>query len=250
MIVRQAANVLDLLEYFAKLKKPSNLAEIAAALGWPRSSTFNLLTTLEQRGFLYEPRPRGGYYPTPRWIPLLRGIADSELLPEPLCRAADDVARETGETVAVAAPSGTNAVFLYVVESPAAVRFRADVGYQLPLHATSCGRALLALYSPRERASVLKKVTFKKFSNRSLMNAAQVETEIGRAATRGWHENIEGHAPDLTGVALPVGLRDRRFSIVVGGPSTRMRHRIPQIAATLKRALKRHLPKLKAPETR
>jgi DNA-binding IclR family transcriptional regulator len=241
MIVRQAANVLDLLEYFAKVKKQSNLAEISAALGWPRSSTFNLLTTLAERGFLYEPRPRAGYYPTSRWTSLLRAIAETELLPDDLCKAVDEVAQATGETVAIAAPVGTNAVLLYVVESTEFVRFAAHVGYQLPIHATSAGRALLAQYSPSERASVLKKVRFEKYTERSPLNAKQVEAEIKRAVTRGWHENIEGYGADLAGVAVPVGLPDRCLALVIGGPSQRMRSRIPQLAATLKRALKRHV---------
>ena len=67
MIVRQAANVLEILEYFARTKRPATLAELASHFGWPRSSTFNLLTTLTEKGYLYEPRPRAGYYPTPRW---------------------------------------------------------------------------------------------------------------------------------------------------------------------------------------
>ncbi|WP_164107897.1 helix-turn-helix domain-containing protein, partial [Serratia marcescens] len=45
MFVRQAANVLEILEYFAKRKKPATLSEVADDLGWPRSSTFNLLGT-------------------------------------------------------------------------------------------------------------------------------------------------------------------------------------------------------------
>lgn len=242
MIVRQAANVLDLLEYFARTRRQSNLAEISAALGWPRSSTFNLLTTLAQRGFLYEPRPRAGYYPTARWASLLQRIAEAELLPDELGKAVDEVARITGETVAIAAPVGTNAVLLYVAESTEIVRFTAEVGYQLPIHVTSAGRALLAQYSPSERASLLKKVRYDKFTDRSLTSAKDVEAELKRAATRGWHENVEGYAGDLVGVAMPVGLSDRYLSIVVGGPSNRMRPRIAQIAATLKRELKRHMP--------
>ncbi len=241
MIVRQAANVLDLLEYFAKTRKPANLAEISAALGWPRSSTFNLLTTLAQRGFLYEPRPRAGYYPTSRWMSLLQHIAEAQLLPDELRRAVDEVASATGETTAIAAPAGANAVLLYVVESEAVVRFTAEVGYQLPIHATSAGRALLAQYSASERMSLLKKIRFEKYADRSVMNAKDVEAEIKRAVTRGWHENIEGYATDLVGVAMPIALPDRYLSIVVGGPSNRMRPRIPQIAATLKRELKRHM---------
>jgi IclR family transcriptional regulator, acetate operon repressor len=242
MIVRQAANVLALLEYFARVRKPSNLAEISTEMGWPRSSTFNLLTTLSQRGFLYEPRPRGGYYPSPRWKALLRQISENDLLPEGLCRAADEMAERTGETVAIAAPSGTKAVFLYVVQSSAAVRFSAEVGYQLPIHATSSGRALLSQYSPSERLTVLRKSKFLKYARGSLLSARQVEAELERAAARGWHENIEGHGSDLTGVAMSAGLPDRRLSIVVGGPTSRMRARIPQIAALLRRTLNQHLP--------
>jgi IclR family transcriptional regulator, acetate operon repressor len=265
MIVRQVAQVLDLLEYFVRVKKPSKLAEISASLGWPRSSTFNLLTTLAQRGFLFEPRPRAGYYPSPKWIQLLHDIPESEVLPEQLCNAADDVAKETGETVLVAAPAGTNAIYLHVVESSAGLRLSTSVGYLAPIHATAIGRALLAQYSSSERASLLKKVKYHKYHPRSPMSAEQVEAELKRAVARGWHENFihswheidalgeqespSNYLPDQVAVALPVGFHGRRLSIGVGGPASRMRRHIPQIAAILKRALKRHLPTLRATDS-
>ena len=239
MIVRQAANVLDLLEYFARTRKPANLAEISSSMGWPRSSTFNLLTTLTQRGFLYEPRPRGGFYPSQRWMSLLQVIAETEQFPEDLCEAVNDIARDTGETVAICVPAGPTAVLAYVVQSPELIRFSAEVGYQMPIHVTAGGRALLSQYSTRERATLLRKVKYTEYCHRSLMSAEQVEAEIKRAATRGWHENVEGFATDMVGVAVPATLRDRPISVVVGGPVNRMRRQIPQIAATLQRDLKR-----------
>ena len=84
MIVRQAAYVLDLFEYFAQRRQPATLAEVAEHFGWPRSSTFNLLTTLSEKGYLYEPRPRAGYYPTPRWL----AVAKSEIGPAMSSRCA------------------------------------------------------------------------------------------------------------------------------------------------------------------
>jgi IclR family transcriptional regulator, acetate operon repressor len=248
MIVRPVAHVLELLEYFAQVNRPSSLAEITTAMGWPRSSTFNLLTTLAQRGFLCEPRPRGGYYPSPRWDSLVQKIAATKLIPEGLRDTAAEVARATGETTAIVAPAGSKAVFVYVVESSAAIRFSPQVGFQLPIEDTSSGRALLAQYPPRERTAVLRNVRFDKQTQRTMMNAEQVEAEIKRAATRGWHQNIGTFMPDLTGVALPVGLEDRYLSIVVAGPTIRMRQRIPKIAATLKGALRRHSSGLKTSE--
>jgi DNA-binding IclR family transcriptional regulator len=51
------------------MPEAATLAELADHFNWPRSGTFNLLTTLSEKGYLYELRPRAGYYPTraDRW---------------------------------------------------------------------------------------------------------------------------------------------------------------------------------------
>src|SRR5436190_22050235 len=116
MLVKQAANVLDLMEFFARTKAPATLSEIAVEFGWPRSSTFNLVGTLTERGFLYEPVPRGGYYPTPRRLALAQSIAEAEPLPGNVHGFLGELMRATGETVSIAAPAGTFAVLLDVVE--------------------------------------------------------------------------------------------------------------------------------------
>src|SRR3546814_8787588 len=51
---------------------------------------------------------------------------------------------------------------------------------------------------------------YESFAPGSLLGAEQVETEIKRAAARGWHENIDGYAAGLLGVAVPVELPARR----------------------------------------
>ena len=61
MSVRQVENVLALLEFFAERQRPATLADVVEHTGWPRSSAFNLLSTLLDRGYLYEPRARAGY---------------------------------------------------------------------------------------------------------------------------------------------------------------------------------------------
>jgi IclR family acetate operon transcriptional repressor len=241
MIVRQAANVLDLLEYFAKTRRAASMAELSSSLGWPRSSTFNVLTTLAQRGYLYEPRPHV-FYPTPRWMSVLQSICEAEVLPEVLCTAVDNLAVETGETVAVAGSVGVNSIYLYVAESAATIRYSAPVGTQMPIHATAVGRALLAQYSPAERLSLLKKVSvFEQYPNRwAPRNAEDVEADIKRAVTRGWHENVGGMSTDHTGIAIPAALVGRRLAIVVAGPTGRMRKRVAEIAASIRRAIKTH----------
>jgi len=248
MSVQQSVKMLELLEFFARTQKPASLAELSAALGWPRSSTFSLMQVLAERGFLYEPRARGGYYPSPRWLTLIQKVADAEPIPDVLTTLVAELSAETGETVAVGGPAGTSAVFLVVQESSAAIRYYAAIGNRLPIHATATGRALLSQYSRAERLSLYRRVTFEKYSPATPLSIEAVEAALRDATGRGWHESHGDHAPDLTGVAVPLPLGERRLALVVAGPEFRMLSRLPEVAATIKQALARYAEALRTSE--
>lgn len=239
MLVKQAANVLELLEYFARRKRPATLAEISDDLGWPRSSTFNLVGTLVEKGWLYESRARSGYYPSPRWLTLARTVADAAPLPDAAYALVSEIAEQTGETTAIAALAGTFAMFLHVEESGQSVRYFAQVGDRVPVHASSVGRAILAQHSPEERRAIYRKIKFEPFSDTTPMSVAAIETELKLAAERGYHQSSSEYIADLAGVALSLPIGPRQLSIVVAGPTSRCLERRPLTAATMQRALHR-----------
>jgi DNA-binding IclR family transcriptional regulator len=242
MIVRQAAYVLDVLEYFAQTKRPATSAEVADHFGWPRSSTFNLLTTLAEKGYLYEPRPRAGYYPTPKWLAMARMIAEVEPLPAWAHAVVAELSAQTGETVAIAAPAGTMAVFIEVVESSEPIRYFAAVGHRLPIHATASGRALLWQYAREERDALYRKVEFRQYGATTPISIDAVEAELRASIDRGYCRSFGDYSRDLAGIAIPLPLGERRLSVVVAGPEFRVRPRADEIAAVLDKAVRRHAP--------
>ena len=137
--VKQAANVLELIEFFAAHRRPATLAEIAKHFDWPRSSTFNLLGTLLSRGYLYEPRARGGYYPAPIWASLIAQIEEAQPIPQALHQLLEQLVEATGETAVLAAVSGSHALFVDAIESPHAIRYAACRCTSLP-PAAHCSR--------------------------------------------------------------------------------------------------------------
>ncbi|MFM1988136.1 MAG: hypothetical protein RJA99_1093 [Pseudomonadota bacterium] len=241
MPVKQAAQVLDLLELFARLGRPAALAEIAQQFGWPRSSTFKLLGTLVEKGFLYEPRARGGYYPTPRWLELAQAVSGAQPIPPALGAVLTEVAHRTGETAVIAAPAGTHAVFLQVIESPRAVRYAAVVGKRVPIQATATGRALLSLHAPAERAALLARVAWERYTGTTLMSSDAVEADIAASLARGWFESTGGFTADLGGVAVPLRLDGGRYAVLVAGPVGRVATRHPELAAVVRDALSEHV---------
>lgn len=240
MFVKQASHVLDLLEYFATIRRPATLSEVSEHMGWPRSSTFNILFTLAEKGFLYEPKARAGYYPSPRWLALSQLIIDSQPLPADVYTLVNELNAETGETALIAAPAGTSAIFVHVVESPAAIKYVASVGHRVPITATASGRAILSQYSARELAQLLRRVKFEKLTDTTLVSIEEVEAEMKRAAERGFHINPAGNVPDLFGISIPLAIETRRLAVTVAGPSFRMDGRAEEVARIMRAALKRH----------
>lgn len=235
--VKQAANVLDLLEYFAEHQRPATLAEIAKHFDWPRSSTFNLLGTLLQRGFLYEPRAKAGYYPAPVWAALIGRIEQAQPVPPGIGVLLEALVEETGETAVLAAASGAFALFIDTRESPSSVRYAAPMGKRVPLHVTATGRALLSQMGAQERSSFLAKADFARYTDTTLMDAQAVEKEIDTSLRRGWFIGNAEFTPDLAGVAMPFALGERRFALLVAGPTFRVGHRLDLLAGAMRRHL-------------
>ncbi|WP_088622470.1 IclR family transcriptional regulator [Oceanicola sp. 22II-s10i] len=236
MSVKQIENLLALLEYFAERQEPATLADVVRHFGWPRSSAFNILTTLVESGYLYEPRARGGYYPTVRWQQLGAAFAESEPLPDALHAIMIALWHETGETIWVSAPSGLFAVFLDVAESPAAVRYAARPGKRVPIHVTATGQALMSQMPDRDRDVLLRKAAYGCWGPNAPASADEVRRDLDEGRRRGWFRSASNYSPDLGGVAMPITLNGRTFSVTVAGPLFRVADKAEAHAEAIVRA--------------
>jgi DNA-binding IclR family transcriptional regulator len=240
--VRQVVNVLELLEFFAERGRPASLAEISKHFGWPRSSTFNLLGTLVNRGYLYEPRAREGYYPSPSWWPLIQKIDRAAPVPAELQDLLDAIREKTGETAVLAGVSGMHAVYIATVESHQAIRYTAPVGKLVPLHATATGRALLSQLPAADRAAILRRAVFERYTPTTLLSVDAVEKEIALSLERGHFEGAGEYTHDLGGVALPLHVQGRHLALLVAGPVHRVHPRLQEILQLMHEEIRRHVP--------
>jgi len=232
MKVSQVENVLALFELFAREKAPRTLTAVAQQLAMPKSSAFNLIHTLLERGFLYETRRRGGYYPTRRLLDLATRIAEGDPFLQSIHGTLESLAAETGETALLAVREHYDVTYVDVVESSSAIRYSAKVGDRRPLHTASSGKAILAALEPKERATVLIAL---EAAGRGISEAA-LGVEIEAALRRGWSEDRAKTAPDVMGIGVPLICGERRFGLAVAGPIYRMEDRRQDLAASLRRA--------------
>lgn len=222
MIVKQADNMLRFFEYFAAEQQPATLTQAAETLQLPVSSTSNLIKTLLARGYLFEVRRRGGYYPTRR----LYDVGNAIVAGDPvlgLVREHMEVLREhTGETIVLAVRNGSEVIYLEVLESNKAVRYSANVGDKRPIYTNSAGKAILAAQSDSELKQDLARMDYSHAVENSISEPKKLFANISEGKKRGWFLNATEYTPDVSGVGVGLKITGQQFGLSIAGPNYRM----------------------------
>lgn len=222
MEVKLVARTLDLIELFAQARRPMPLTELAQGLGAPMSSCLALVRTLVARGYLYEVRRRGGYYPTARLQALSALIQSGDPWLEhvrPHLLALRDAANET---VMLGKIQDSAVVFLDVVESTQPVHYAARPGERRPLHTSAVAKAVLARLPAAERDSVLAAADYTRHTERTLTTREALLAEVARVEARGWAANVGESVADLTGLAVALDLGGEWYALCMAGPTPRV----------------------------
>ncbi|WP_226344497.1 IclR family transcriptional regulator [Agilicoccus flavus] len=125
---------------------------LAAACGLHRATAYRILLTLETEGLLGRD-PSGAFRIAPGLVEIA-AAAGHEALVDRVHPTLLALSARTGETAALAVPSGGSLVYVDEVV-PARVLAASWAGRSVPLHATSTGKAYLAALGGRERVALL-----------------------------------------------------------------------------------------------
>jgi DNA-binding IclR family transcriptional regulator len=222
MNVKTAGRTLDLFEAFAREQKPLSLSQLARAIDMPVSSCFGIVRTLEARGYLYEVKARGGFYPTKLLFEHARAIASHDPLVErfvPLLEKLRDLA---GETVIMSKRLDTQAIYLEILESQHSIRYSPQIGELKPLHASASGKALLGGMTPQSRNELLARMKLVKVTPHTITTRTALEADLEQGRTRGWYLTRGENIADLMAIAVPVSVNGETYSIALAGPMNRM----------------------------
>ncbi len=228
---------MDFLELFAAQKRPLSLSDISRLLGIPVSSCHDVLQALQERGFIYEVSPRGGYYPTLRMFETGRVIAEND----PVLLRAELTLRELRDTldesVLLAKVTGLRGTYLLSLESSQPLRVQLKVGDVVTsLHAASGGKAILGGLSDEELDKVLGEIELRPFTAKTVTDKAALRAMVEEGRRKGFYVN-EGESIDgLTTISVPVRWQKSQYILTLAAPSARLDSRIDDTAATLRTA--------------
>lgn len=196
------AKGLEVLRTFSRAKPHMTLSEIAARAGLPAATARRCLNTFEELG--YVTRNGRQFLLRPKVLEIGAVYLDSMDI-ETLTRThLEEMARETGDSAAMAVMSGTEIVYVARASVRTLVRMEAHVGSHFPAHATSMGRVLLAGLSPERLTEYFAKAKLEKLTEKTVSDRAELEKQIANCRRDGYAVVEEELALGVVALAVPV----------------------------------------------
>lgn len=200
--VPAADQVLRILSYLASQRASVPASTIATALGLPRSSTYHLLGTLREHGFVVSGDRR--------WA---LGVASHDLgsgylRQQPLALVGrplvSKMVAQLGESAHLAVLHGRDVVYVVEERAPGRPSLVTDIGVRLPAHLTASGRSMLSVMSPEQMRAIFPDDQSLATRGSDAVTRRELKELLRVARERGYASESGDVTEGLASVAVPI----------------------------------------------
>lgn len=239
---------LRVLKAFDEDHPEMTLSEVAAKTALPPAVARRCLITLVELGYVGQHERK--FLLRPAVLTIGSAFSASMQIEQVVLPPLQSLRDQTGDSASLAVMSGANILYVAHVSTDRRFRVAAGVGTRFPFHATSLGKALAAHLPEDERAALLARAPFQRFTERTVTDGAALADRLTLIAERGYDSALDELDYGIVSVAVPIFGRDRRViaSINCSTSTTRIsqdelvRTRLPLLrraAGDIEAALKR-----------
>jgi DNA-binding IclR family transcriptional regulator len=202
-LVGSVLRAMRLLDLFDRGRPEMSLAEFARRSGYSKSTTYRLLITLVEAGWL-ERTPASGFRLTIKAFQVGSVLVDSLELRREAGPIMARMVAELDEAVYLVVPAGTRAMCLERVDGGQGVRM-ADlyVGGSQPLNLGAAPRALLAFDEDRLLPSLLEEGLSRRTAH-SLVDPADLRSDLAETRQRGYSISDEDVTIGIAAIGAPI----------------------------------------------
>lgn len=205
---------LRVLEVLSSHDTPVRLADLSRELGMNKSTTYRMLETMSQMGYVQQDQPNGRYLITTRmWEIGVRAFQRLDIRAWAIPYL-EKIRNETRETAVLAIGDGQDVVIIEKSDSSQAVQTFSPLGSRTPMHCSSLGKAFL-MVDTEDKLSRLKQ-PLHAFTPNTITTLTALRSEIAKATASGVALAFDEFAEGVSGIAAPVVGVDRKVHAMIG----------------------------------
>lgn len=205
---------LTLLEHLSRYDAPVRLAELSRAIDMNKSTTYRLLETLAQMGYVTQDEPNGRYLMTVKmWEIGVRAFqrSDLRLMARPHLAAITSAVNETALLTRVGAE---DVIIIEKVDCEHSLQAISPLGSRSPIHASSFGKAYL-MQQPDEVIMALGQ-KLPGFTPQTVTEVDALLAQLAQMRLLGFAIGRDEYLAGISGIAAPVIGTDGKVYATLG----------------------------------
>lgn len=207
--VKQPESVAAVLKVFALLQalaenNETGISDLSVRLAMPKATVYRFLQTMMTVGYVRQEKDSERYGLTMKMFELGSKALQFPDLVDLAKNHMQMMADLTGETVHLGTLIDSEIIYLHKVDSRHTLGMYSRVGRRAPLHCTAIGKVLMAWEDPERRDRVLKGCDFKRYRDKTIVNAEAFVAELAQVKTQGYGEDREEFDDHIRCLGVPI----------------------------------------------
>ena len=198
--IQSVERATAILRILASAGRPLRLAEVSGALGLAKPTTFGIIRTLRDVGFVHQDPTTSDYSLGDGVRHLERAIIDPHDLRSHAMNWSDALASRTRLEVLIAVPQLDGARIVHHVFRPDDSAQQLRIDEVLPFHATALGKVVLAFGAGIAPSGL----DLRRYTQRTLTKRVTFDAEMEQVSDQGWAVERAEFMPNIGAVAVPL----------------------------------------------
>lgn len=215
--ISAVSRALQAIELLAASPKGLTVSELAQQLGIDLSIASRILSTLAAGGYALR-TANGQYRLTYKLVATAARFVDELGFVDLCAPLLQEVADRTGELVQLALREGDALWYVAKAEGKHRIRMLSALGREVPLHATSIGKAFLATMPEEEALKLAAARGLKPLTPHTITTLSRLRAELRKVRSQGYGIVVDEYVEGGLGVGAAIRI-DRLGGAVVGAAS-------------------------------
>jgi DNA-binding IclR family transcriptional regulator len=222
-VIRSISRAVRILEAFGS-GTAFTVTELSRSMKLPKSSVFEILSTLAAEGMLTKEEGTNRYRLGLKVLELAsfaRQSLEVSRVAEPLLKKLNQT---LDETVQLTLLDGCEVLYIDGFESSRQLRTFFRLGDRAPVHCTALGKAILAFLPRKEIDQIIRAAGLSRFTPHTLTDKRLLVEELEQTAARGYSVDNMEHEDGVRCIGAPVRSSEGKVvaALSVSGPAQRL----------------------------
>lgn len=200
--VESLARGLEVILSFTRESPEMTLKEVAEKTGLSPATARRSLHTLRKLGYVGMNGKR--FLLRAKVLSLGSAFLNSMNIKDVADHFLQEVHEEFHDAVSLAVLNGNHVLYVSHISSMRDNRFRARIGYSLPIYCTSLGHVLLAFSDPKAIETYFDTVSFERYTSRTISSAEELQSALDFVRRNDHAAALEQLEYGVLSVAVPV----------------------------------------------